>query len=283
MDKIYFAIHANQDILGSFTQDTYPELARIRRKTSVITHLYDLMEYMLTYSEPAWRRTNRCYFLFSEKHLTDWNKSRGGTGDVTTWQSHKIFLLHAGLIKTHVVIGEQKDPVLRRIWTTAVANGHRSETLWSVPLYTPEVLRRAEWIARQYRENHVNLTHIRKNVIVRIWGQYVANSLYRSSRHEISERERLVEICIREVMRTTVRQKGFTTVEELQQCAVVLCMSRQYGTEQQIIETIKKLMDQKRMLIYSAGYEFHPIRKEDRIFAIPKEYNGYIITEIKNE
>lgn len=276
--NVYKKIHYNQEIISSLKADEYPELARLRKKTTVIAHLYALMAHMLTYSSPVWPDRGRQYFLFSERHLAAWNRMNGGSGDITTWQSHKIFLLHASLIKTHVVIGEQTDAVLQRIWETAEANGRNSETLWSVPLYTPQVLKKAEQTALEYRENHVNLTHIRKNVIARVWGQRTADSLYRSSKHVISSEERYVEACLREAMKTAIKEKGFTTLEEILSRGLVLCADP-HSAQHNYREIVRKIMVQKRLLIDSSGCEYHPIRKKDRVYAIPEDHKGFIITE----
>ena len=282
MDEIYQIIKINLEVIVSLNEDTYPELTRLRRKTSVIRHLSALMEHMLTYSMPLWPARNRRYFLFSEMHLATWHKANGGTGDLSTWQSHKVFLLHAGLIKTFNVTAESSDYVLQRIWNAAKKAGRHSETLWTVPLFTPQVLLQAERIAKEYRENHVNLTHIRKNVIARVWGQQVADSLYRTTGHVISQNERDVAKCMKEAIRIMVARKGFTTVDELRTQTLKLCI-RWLGRDQlELYESIiRKLLQQKRQFIHMAGYEYHAIRKENRILNIPREYTGYIITKRK--
>ncbi len=238
---------------------------------------------MLSYSTPLWPTYNRRYFLFSERHLATWSRANGISGDLTTWQSHKVFLLHAGLIKTFIVIGEQTDSVLQQIWKTAVSSGHHSETLWTVPLYTPQVLKHAERIAKEYRENHVNLTHIRKNIIRRIWGQRMADSLYRSSRHVISAEERYVEHCLIEGIKNNILQKGFTTVEEIYSSGLSLCVTNSQNPEKLLCykRTITKLLEQKRLFFHKYGYEYHRIRKVDRILSLPAEHNGYIITKLE--
>ena len=278
MIDIYSVIKYNEDLLLSFSPEDYPELARLRSKTTIIRHLYDLMEHMRSYSSPVWPVRFRRYFLFSEQHLADWNKKNGGSGDINTWQSHKIFLLHAGLIKTHVVIGDQTNPILQRIWETAVNSGYRSETLWSVPLFTPRVLMHADQIAKEYREKHVNLTHITKNTVTYAWDQKTADSLYRSSKHIISVDEKYVRSCLKEAMEITVADKGFTTLDELADKGLALCM-RTKNEEIEYKKTIKKLLMQKRLLIDKAGYEYHRIRKRDREYEIPADHKGYIITK----
>ena len=155
---IYKIIHINEEIILSLDPIKYPCLVTGCGRAKVLIHLYNLMEHMKSYSSPLLILNNQ-YFLFSERHLAKWNLAHGGSGSVNAWQSHKVFLLHTGLIKTCVVIGNQKDPILQGVWDKAVSSNRRSETLWTVPLYTAEVLEHAERIAREYLENHVNLSH----------------------------------------------------------------------------------------------------------------------------
>lgn len=279
MINIYSVIKYNENLLLSFSPTDYPELARLRSKTTILLHLYSLMLHMMTYSSPMWSSRNNSFFLFSEQHLADWNKAQGGTGDVNTWQSHKIFLIHAGLIKTNVIIGNQTDPILQRIWETAVTKGYRSETLWSVPLYTPQVLQRAEQIAKEYREKHINLTHITKKAIARAWDQKTADGLYRSSKHVISTEDKYVEECLRIVMKTAVAEKGYTTLDELYSLGLDQCMKSTKSTMGQYEEIIRKILVQKRLLIDSAGFEYHRIRNRDKEYAIPPDHKGFIITK----
>lgn len=279
MYKIYQIIDHNIEIITSLNEEVYPELVALRRKTTIIRHLYDLMQHMLSYSMPIWPTHNRQYFLFSKKQLSEWNKSNGGGGDPVTWQSHKIFLLHAGLIKTHVVIGKQKDPVLQLIWEKAEQKGYRSETLWSVPLYTPTVLNKAEQIALEYRMYHVNKSHISKNTIARVWGQRIADGLYRNSKHIISYEERHVESCLQRAISEMIEKDGFATLENMFDKGLALCMESGQETEKDYKQIISKLLKQKRLLIDRAGYEYHPIRRCDRSYLIPADHKGYIITK----
>lgn len=282
MYKIFYVIKHNTDIIVSLNPDDYPELYRLWTKTSVLKHLYAIMQHMLTYSSPLWPAYSKQYFLFSERHLVEWSIDYGISGDLTTWQSHKIFLLHAGLIKTFTVIGNQTDPILQQIWNKAVSNEHHSETLWTVPFYTTQVLNRAERIAKEYRENHVNLTHIRKNVIHRVWGIQTANSLYRSSRHVISADEKYVEHCLIESVKNNMAHKGFTTVDEIYSSGLELCMKNGNNPEKktEYKRIMKMLLEQKRFFFSKFGYEYHPIRKKDNCYQIPTGYRGYIITSM---
>lgn len=277
--NIYLIIRYNQDIIASLNPEEYPELVRLRRKTSIIRHLDDLMRHMQAYTSPVWPEYNKRYFLFSEKHFVDWNKSHGGSGDIMRIQSHKVFLLHAGLIKTHIVIGEQADPILQRIWSTAVAKDFRSETLWSVPLFTPSVLKKAEQIALEYRENHVNKSHITKNTIARVWGQRTADRLYRSSKHIISSEQRFVELCLQNAIQDAVSVKGYTTVKEMCDQCIALCQRTGDGSRGEYDIIIKLLLEQKRLMIQRAGYEYHRIRNKDRELPIPADHKGFIITK----
>ena len=281
MGKIYRIINHNMGTIASLNQEMYPELTRIGRQTAVMKHLYAIMLHMQSYTSPVW---DKRYFLFSERHLAKWSLMHGISGDLKTWQSHKVFLLHAGLIKTYVVIGEQEDPILQRIWETAMTNGHRSETLWTVPFYTPRVLNKAECMAKKYRENHVNLSHIRKNVIRRVWGRRTAESLYRSTTHGISNDEYFVEYCMTEAIKTQITQKGYTTVDEIYASGLKMCLDKCTGPEgQEKMTEYKRIMDelfdQKRLFFGRHGYEYHPIRKKDSSLAIPDDHKGFIITE----
>ena len=60
--NVYKKIHYNQEIIASLKADEYPELARLRKKTTVIAHLYALMAHMLTYSSPVWPDRGRQYY-----------------------------------------------------------------------------------------------------------------------------------------------------------------------------------------------------------------------------
>ena len=180
MKKIWIVIQTNKDTITSLDPEQYPELCRLKQKTTILRHLYALLEHMQTYSSPMWPEGNPTFFLFSIRHLVRWGKANGYTGGVDTWQSHKIFLLHAGLIKTHPVIGEQEDPVLQSIWMSAVKKNQRSETLWTVPFYTPVILQHAEQIAREYHEKHICMTKITKDAVAAAWDQATADGLFRS-------------------------------------------------------------------------------------------------------
>ncbi len=265
------------DTISNLDPSEYPELCKPRRK-KIIVRLYKLMEHMLTYSTPVWPEKDKRYFLFSQKHLSDWYRANGGTGDETTWQAHKIFLLHTGLLKTFVVIGEHPDPVLKRNWERAKAKHHRTTTLWTVPLFTPDILRHAEEIARQYTQYHINISRIRKNIISRVWGKRTANYLYRSTGHNIGKNEWIVYACLVQAMKDCISQHGFTTENEITAEAQALCEDTTDISQQECKTLLRKLMAQKRYIIDHEGYEYHPIRNTDRIVDIPEGYTGYIIT-----
>lgn len=279
MENINQVINHNIKIISTLKEEEYPELTALRRRATVIRHLYDLMQHMLSYSAPLWPLNNKRYFLFSKSYLADWNKANGGSGDASTWQSHKTFLLHAGLIKTFSVTYDQQDPVLHRIWETAKCKGYRSETLWTVPLYTSNVLKRAERIALEYRENHVNLSHITKNTIARVWGQRTADKLYRSSKHIISSEQRFVEQCLQKAIQDALSIKGYTTVDEMCNQSLDLCLKTGNGSRKEYKKIIKCFLEQKRLMINRAGCEYHRIRNEDRRLPIPADHKGFIITK----
>ena len=176
----------------------------------------------------------------------------------------------------------QGDPVLQGIWAKAVSSGNRSETLWSVPLYTPEVLTHAESIAREYRKKHVNLTHITKKTIARAWDQRTADGLYRNSKHINGAADRYAESCLRKAIKEAIAEKGFTTIDEIFFRGLALCMADQNISRQDYEATICKLLEQKRLLIDRAGFQYHRIRKIDKALAIPPCYTGFIITEKKD-
>ena len=283
MNIIWMIIKKNMEIISTLDPEEYPELCRLKEKTTVMTHLYAIMQHMQTYSTPIWPAVNPSYFLFSIRYLERWGKENGYKGGKDTWQSHKVFLLHAGLIKTHPVIGEQTDPMLQRIWETAVKNNQRSETLWTVPLYVPAVLERAEQIAREYRENHINLTKITKDAIAAVWGQPTANALYRVSDHIISSHKHLVRMYLIQAMNEMIDKRGYTTEAEMRsECLLMCTVSIDIG-EVECLELIEKIMAQKRSLINKEGCEYHRIRKEDKLLGIPNEYKQYIITRIPSK
>ncbi len=277
MYKIEQVISYNMDILLSLNYAEYPELCKPRRK-KVLHRLFMLMEYMLTYDKPAWTNNGKEYYLFSLGHLSDWYRANGGSGDKTSWESLKIFFLHTGLIDTYVVIGEQDNPFLQKNWEIAKAKGHKTETLWTVPLYTPSVLQHAEEIARQYTERHVNISHIRKNDIARAWDRQTAERLYRSTAHDISAAERQVYGCLVKAMKDLIAKQGYTVETAMIAEGKRLCEITTSLEPDEYSIIIQKLMRQKRNLITYNGCEYHPQRKQDRVLSIPDAYTGYIIT-----
>lgn len=278
--NIWIIIQINLEIITSLHPEEYPDLSRLMQKTTVISHLYAIMQHMQTYTTPVWPANNPRYFLFSIRNLVRWGKANRYTGGVDTWQSHKIFLLHAGLIKTHPVIGEQEDQFLQSIWMSAVKKGQRSETLWTVPFYTPAVLQQAEKIAREYREKHVNLTKITKDAIAIGWDQRTADRLFRSSNHVVSRIKSQVKQCLKDAMDSMIDLHGYTTEAEMRSEALKQCQENLDINPTECLELIDKLMAQKRALIRDAGYAYHRIRKIDRQLNIPVTYTGYIITRL---
>lgn len=278
MVKIWSIIQNDIDIITSLNPEEYPELCRLRTKTTVLLHLYAIMRHMQTYSAPVWPAEHPSYFLFSVRHLAKWSKGHGWTGGIDTWQSHKIFLLHAGLIKTHPVIGEQDDPILQSIWMRAVNKQQRSETLWTVPFYSEPVLRHAEQIAGEYRENHINLTKITKDAIANVFGQPTADRLYRSSNHVVSAAKKTVLEYLIRVMNQMIDLHGFTSEEEIRSEAVRMCCKETEIDPDLCAELVSKLMCQKRTIINNAGCEYHRIRQADRKMDIPLDYKRFIIT-----
>ncbi len=271
---IYLIIKYNMDTILTLDESKYPELCRPRRK-KILSRLYMIMEHMLSYDRPAWKKK---YFLFSNKYLADWCKTRGGPCDTATWQSLKIFFLHTGLLKTFVVIGKHADPVLNRNWEIAQAKKHRTETLWTVPYYTEAVLQHAEEIAREYTEKHVNISKLRKNVFIRVWGIEMADDLYKCTGHIISQCEWAVYSCLVGAMRKSIASRGYTTDVEIATVAKELCIEN-FGIEPlECVRIINILMQQKRYMIDFEGYSYHRQRKKDCSLGIPGDYKGYIIT-----
>ncbi len=278
MNNIWIVLQSNIETISSLSPEEYPELCRLRQKTTVLLHLYAIMQRMQTYSAPLWPAGHPSFFLFSIRHLVKWGNRNGYPGGIETWQSHKVFLLHAGLIKTHPVIGEQEDPLLQSIWISAAKKKQRSETLWTVPFYTPELLQHAEQIAREYREKHICLAKITKDTIASAWDQPTANSLFRTSGHVISTAKKRVKENLIRTMYNMIDQKGYTTEAEMRSECLNLCYEDIELDISECRSLIEKLMAQKRSLINDAGCEYHRIRKIDRKLSFPKDHKGYIIT-----
>ncbi len=276
---IYYIIDENIDIINCLNPEEYPELCRLKEKTTVIQHLYAILQRMQAYSRPIWPIGRERYFLFSVGKLREWAMGMNYTGSIQAWQSHKILLQHAGLIQTYIAIGEQTDPILKRIVQVAESKGYRSETLWTTRLYTPTILKQAEHIIREYCEKHINLTHITKNVISRTWSPEIASSLYRS-KHIISSVERAVYSCLIQTMNKILDDQEYTTVPMITSETATEFENRYPAiiTQQECIAIISKLLEQKRYIFNNNGCEYHPIRKVDRKFNIPDRSNGYIIT-----
>ena len=256
----------------------YPELYRISRCTKVIVHLLAILHHMQSYSYPVWRHKEQDYFLFSIQHLAAWSQTKGWTGHIAGWQSHKVFLQHAGLIEIYPISGKQKDPFLKSVWQHAIDKGQRPESLWTVPLYTPEVLANADRIAKEYREKHINLSNITRDVILRSWGKRIADRLFRNSHHVLSNDKRAVLSCLKRATLDLIRRKGYTYEEELRSAAALLCAEATNIPACTYTKLIVNLMKQKRMLLDECGCEYHPIRKRDRVLALPEGFSKYIIT-----
>lgn len=222
---IFDVINENKRILSEFDHERYPALAWLEKRTSVFDTLKLFMEHMLTYKWPVWPRdegSDPSYFLFSQGHLLKWGQEQGYRRTPITLQGHYIFLIDTGLLKRVRATSDSQDPILREIWNQAVKNaaerhqGHRilAETLWSVDLFTDEVLAKADGIARKYNDHKIPLSHIRKNDIIRLHGQEIANKLYLDGR-TISQEEQYVIAKINEVIQNSVEATGYASVQQV--------------------------------------------------------------------
>lgn len=222
MDQVSVIIE-NKDILQHLDPAEYPELVRLAARTKIIHNLNLIMDHMLTYLCPVWPTANRRYFLFSITHMTSWAKSEHQCKSGNkTWQGYIAFLDDAGLIKRLRVTGPSEDEFLNSIWlkTQERTRENRygrmiSETLWTVPSYTPEVLKHAEEIAALYRQHHINLSHLSKSDMIRLRGSEIADRLYHDHR-VISREETLVHDTMVTVINGLIEAKGYTTGQELE-------------------------------------------------------------------
>ena len=216
-------IRRDQDTIAHLDPERYPNLCLLSRKTKVMIHLNCIMEHMLTYRCPVWPQNNRMYYLFSTAHLQEWSRvNKEIRSSNKTWQGHIVFLEIIGLIKTIRVTGHSPDRFLDSLYTRAQernrANGWKkriiSETLWTVPRYTTEVLSNADAMAKRYLDARINLSQMNKDDVIAISGQETANRIYHDQR-VIGRETQIVHDCICRVIRAAVHEKGYATKAEI--------------------------------------------------------------------
>ena len=278
MDNVYGCICIALDRLASLDPTVYPNLSYYASTTTVFKRLTAILLLLQSKEKPVVTIGEKAYFLFSHQHIIRWGKEEIGCGSKEErWQSHKVFLLDLGLLETYCVTGETDHLVLLGIWKKAKAEGKTPETLWTVPLYDDERLANAEYVAGLYRSLGLSVSYLRKNVIIRFRGQARANWLYSNYRKIGEEEQTLLSYC-HEAIKSGIEAKGYTTFREVQTRVHAFCSGRPYfqqrmaellnpeATERQkpYSETLKLILEEKRLLCHEVGCVYRQIRKEDR-------------------
>ena len=285
-------IRRDQDILVHLDPERYPNLCHLSRKTKVMLHLNCIMDHMLTYRCPVWPESNRRYYLFSTAHLQEWSReNKGIRSSSKTWQGHTVFLEIIGLIKIIRVTGHSSDRFLDSLYTRAQersrAHGWKkriiSETLWTVPPYTPELLAKADTIAKRYLDARINLSLLNKDDVIDISGQEIANRIYHDQR-VVGQETQNVHVYVCQVIRAAVHEKGYATKAEIKERLEAALADEQHFTfpdpdrqhewtpadldewerEKRYKHEVQKAMVRLRQFCGKCGCSFGPAKKPDQ-------------------
>lgn len=289
MINIMMMIQLALDTIASLDPLQYGNLTWYREHTTVFRHLQGMLELFQSKENPVVTLNGKAYFLFAMEYLKT-NAGCGGT--IKAWQSHKIFLTDLGLIETYVVNVPSSNPTINRIWETAQRKKQRCETLWTVPLYTPELLQHADEIAGLYRSAGISVSNIRKTVIVRFRGQDRANWLYWPNCRVIGDNEQMLLRYCNEAIQDGIASKGYTTFREVRERMIGFLIGRllfrssqealadyeEIKREKALTRILDKILENKRFLCVENGCEYRQIRRSDREqYDIPLHLHCWII------
>lgn len=292
MENVYGCISLALDILASLNPGVYPNLCHYASTTTVFKHLEAIMQLFQDQEKPVVTIEGKAYFLFSQKYIQQWSKAEMDCGGKEeTWQSHKVFLLDLGLLKTYTVQKYTENAVLNRILDEAKRKKQRSETLWTIPLYDDVRLQEAERIAGLYHRYGISVAKLRKNVIIRFRGQTRANKLYADWR-KINSIERTVIADCHEAITAAVEAKGYTTFKEMMTRVRAVHAGREYHqqrlaellhpeetcTQDAYTASLILVLEEKALLCHEVGCIYRQIRKTDReALNLPTDLKSWII------
>lgn len=284
----------NNNLNSIYKFDQYPSLKHLKDRTKCIDSLRHLMNHMLSYSYPVWKR----YYLFSVAYVREWCRNKLGISQsIETWQSHIVLLSDMGLISRVRVtdLTDTDDPVLNRIKQTAIEKSqqkgrfYRPQTLWSMPEYTSEVLEAANAVAKQYIDHHAAFSHISKTDVIRIRGQQIANKLYLDGR-TIGYEEKDVSDAIIAAVQMKVEEKGYTTRREVEREVNInffAGIDHSYLNEEEIQtfnkykRAVTKLLNRFRYVLSESKYEYGQATKEEKIkYSLMKQVTNLETGEI---
>ena len=293
--KVFADISYNLSILDSFDETVYPTLAIYRRK-KVFEHLRGLMLYMLAQESPVWPLQNKRFFLIGKLTLEDWCKGHGISGSTKSWQGSLIFLADCGLIKCFRPIGNNQEQGLETIYRNLTPVNGKYPTLRSVPRYTDDVLLHAEHIAKLYHEREIILSKMTKADVILCRGNDRANQLYLDGRG-ISEEEMYVRELYQRILIHRINENGYAEKDNVLK-TVRQTMRREMGfqwidpthtlneaerdemdRQKKYWDAYSKIKERTRQLANDAGYEYHPIRNNNRTeFGLLETYSKWIIS-----
>lgn len=291
---VFSRIDYNLTLLEEGNWDAYPELSRFSRgrRKQVFEHLRAVMMNMLEHEVPEWRRNDM--FLVTNDYIQQWAKSNlHVAGSRISWQSHLILLQDLGLITAfRATRANLPDKTQTINYDRSRRLGGKASTFRSVPLYTDEVLGKAEKIAAAYKE--ANVGHLTKESVAVLRGQEVANRLYLDSRVESSQSEWVRQTYMDAII-AAAQGKGYASVDEVYAKTMAQIRktepigdidlyspikaeeSKRLQRRRLYEHDLKKWADKKSVVADMAGYEYRPLRNDEKAaLGLPTNFRKWV-------
>lgn len=240
------------DTIVDLPADEYPALTAYFKKTSGKRCLIGLLDVLRSYDKPMFTMKNgKAYYAVSQRYLI---MVHGGSQQ--TWNSCLTFLAVIGLIERIRPSKDSRIPAIKAMYEKAKEKKLSSQLLYSIPEYTPEVLRKADEVVALWKSKGVSTSNITKLSVVTVIGKQEADRSTITIHRPGSDNEAAIKEMLFRITKT-VEAKGYTTKNEV----LAMTATRTPRTEYQLERIWKQVHNS---ILQEAGASYHRPTKEQK-------------------